>query len=129
MFLLDTHVLLWLASAQTELSEKVKKIIRSNSGNLYISSISAFEISIKFYKKKIKLPLSPNEWYIKAITLHGLDEITINSEILIKSAALPSIHNDPADRIIIATAMIHNAKIISKDKLISKYSDITVVWD
>lgn len=128
MFILDTHVLLWLVSSQTELSEKAKKVIRTNSGSLYVSSISAFEIAIKHYKKKLELPLSPDIWFKKAISLHGIDEITINSEILVHSASLPPIHNDPADRIIISTAMIHKAKIISKDKIVKKYPDVSVIW-
>ncbi|MBN2000482.1 type II toxin-antitoxin system VapC family toxin [candidate division KSB1 bacterium] len=129
MFILDTHVLLWLVAAQYELTEKVKKILCDNSGNLYISSISAFEIAIKHNKNKIQLPMPPDEWFQTALALHGIDELHINSEILIKSASLPFLHNDPADRIIIATAMVHNAKIISKDGLLQRYHDITVVWE
>jgi PIN domain nuclease of toxin-antitoxin system len=129
MFLLDTHVLLWLASDQTKLTEKVKITINSNAGSLYVSSISAFEIVIKHLKNKLELPLSPEIWFHRATTLHGIDEITINSEILIKAALLPQIHNDPVDRIIIATAMLNNAKILSKDTLISQYPGVNVIWE
>jgi len=129
MFLLDTHILLWLASDQTKLTEKVKRTIDANVGSLYVSSISAFEIVIMHQKNKLTLPLSPEIWFHRAITLHGIDEITINSEILIQSALLPHIHNDLVDRIIIATAMLNNAEIISKDSLISQYPDINVIWE
>lgn len=129
MYILDTHILLWLVSAQAELTEKVKTVIHSNPGNLYVSSISAFEIAIKHIKNKLQLPISPDVWFQKAISLHGLDELTINSEILIQSATLPAIHNDPADRIIISTAIIHNATIITRDKLIPQYPGIKVLWD
>ena len=129
MFLLDTYILLWLASDQTKLTEKVKSTIDANAGSLYVSSISAFEIVIKHQKNKLKLPLSPEVWFHRAITLYGIDEITINSEILIKSALLPQIHNDPVDRIIIASAMMNNAEIISKDSLISQYPDVNIIWE
>jgi len=110
------------------LSKKVISTIDSNAGSLYVSSITAFEIAIKHQKSQLILPLSPEIWFQKATTLHGIEEISINSEILIKSALLPQIHNDPVDRIIIATALINNATIISKDSLISQYSDVNVLW-
>ncbi|MBN2013168.1 type II toxin-antitoxin system VapC family toxin [candidate division KSB1 bacterium] len=129
MIILDTHVLLWLVSEQTKLTEKVKRIIQTNVGNLYVSSITAFVIAVKYKKEKLSLPFSPDKWFNKALILHGIDEITINSKILMTAASLPSIHNDPADRIIIASAMINNAKIISKDRQLLQYPDITVIWD
>jgi len=84
MYLLDTCTLIWLVSQQVSLTGKVKKILKNNAGNLYISSISAL---------------------------------------------LPGIHNDPCDRIIIATAILENMIIITKDEHFSKYPDIRVVWD
>lgn len=61
MYLLDTCVLLWLASDMSSLSEKIKNIIRNNAGCLYISAISSFEIAIKAVKGKFELPLSPDK--------------------------------------------------------------------
>lgn len=129
MILLDTHVLLWLAADQKQLSEKAKEVIASNADNLYVSSISAFEISLKHKKGHLQLPQPPGTWFKKALKLHGIEEVYINSDILVKACMLPSIHNDPADRIIIATAQIHNAKILSKDKLISQYPDAITLWN
>ncbi|HLP46982.1 MAG TPA: type II toxin-antitoxin system VapC family toxin [Candidatus Deferrimicrobium sp.] len=129
MYLLDTCTLIWLVSQQISLTEKVKKILKNNAGNLYISAISAFEIAIKTVKGKIELPLPPDEWFREAIRLHGIEEIPINSEIAGKSALLPGIHNDPCDRIIIATAIHENMIIITKDEHFSKYPGIRVVWE
>lgn len=103
--------------------------MRNNPGNLYISSISAFEIAIKTVKGKMELPLPPDEWFREAIRLHGIEEIPITSDIASKSALLPRFHNDPCDRIIIATAMLENMMIITKDENFSKYPDIRVVWE
>jgi PIN domain nuclease of toxin-antitoxin system len=129
MYLLDTCTLIWLASFQDSLTQKVKSTLRNNPGNLYISSISAFEIAIKTVKGKMELPLPPDEWFREAIRLHGIEEIPITSDIASKSALLPRFHNDPCDRIIIATAMLENMMIITKDENFSKYPDIRVVWE
>lgn len=129
MYLLDTCTLIWLVSQQASLSEKVKRTLQNNAGNLYVSSISAFEIAIKTVKGKIELPLSPDEWFKEALKFHGIAEIPITSDIACKSALLPRFHNDPCDRIIIATALLENMKIITKDKSFSEYPDAAVVWE
>lgn len=128
MYLLDTCTLIWLVSQQSSLTEKVKRILKNNAGNLYISAISAFEIAIKTVKGKFELPLPPDEWFSEAIKLHGIEEIPITSDVAAKSALLPGIHNDPCDRIIIATAILENMIIITKDENFSKYSGIKVLW-
>jgi PIN domain nuclease of toxin-antitoxin system len=128
MYLLDTCTLIWLASFQNALTEKVKKLLQNSAGNLYVSSISAFEIAIKTVKGKIELPLSPDEWFKEAIRLHGIEEIPITSDIACKSALLPRFHNDPCDRIIIATAILESMAVITKDQNFYQYPDIRVVW-
>jgi PIN domain nuclease of toxin-antitoxin system len=129
MYLFDTCTLIWLVSQQASLTEKVKRILQNNAGNLYISSISAFEIAIKSVKGKIELPLPPDEWFKEAVRLHGIKEIPITSDIASKSALLPRFHNDPCDRIIIATAILENMTIITKDESFSEYPDIRIIWE
>jgi PIN domain nuclease of toxin-antitoxin system len=128
MYLLDTCALIWLASDQDSLSQRVKRVLRNNAGNLYISAISAFEIAIKTVKGKIELPLSPDEWFKEAVMHHSIEEVPINSDIACKSALLPRIHNDPCDRIIIATAIQQNMAVITRDEIFLEYPDIRVLW-
>ena len=128
MYLLDTHILLWLASNQEELSPDVIKIIKENPGNLFISSITAFEITIKTMKKRLELPLKPEEWIPEALKQHHIEEIPVDSSIAIQSVLLPKIHNDPCDRIIIATAIINHMIIVTKDKIIPEYPNVEIRW-
>ena len=129
MYLLDTCALIWLVSQQDSLTEKVKRTLQNNVGNLYISAISAFEIAIKTVKGKIELPLPPDEWFKEAIMFHGIEAIPITSEIACKSALLPRLHDDPCDRIIIATALLENMNIITRDKIFYKYPGATIIWE
>jgi PIN domain nuclease of toxin-antitoxin system len=126
MILLDTCVLLWLASDQTKLSEIAKQHIARHTGSLYVSAISAFEIGIKVEKKKLELPKESLEWFNLALKLHGIIEIPLNSAQLIKSAQLPAYHNDPADRIIIAVSQLTQFQLITPDEHIKQYIDI--IW-
>jgi PIN domain nuclease of toxin-antitoxin system len=128
MIILDTSVLLWLAADQNKLSSKAKKCIRENAGNLFVSSISVFEIAIKARKGKLDLPLEAGEWFAKVLQFHGIQEVPINSAIAARSVRLPLLHNDPCDRFIIATAIQNSMIIISGDSLIAQYEEVKVVW-
>ena len=128
MLLLDTHTFIWLASDIKELSKFAKKEIQNNADKLFISSISALEIGLLEKRKKLKLPLKADEFIEKALNFHKINEIEINKDIAYASVYLPDIHNDPFDRIIIATAQHYKMKIISKDYLISTYPEVSVVW-
>jgi PIN domain nuclease of toxin-antitoxin system len=128
MVLLDTCALLWLAADQQKLSVKAKKEIEKSANGLFISAISAFEIAIKFRNKKLLLPLPPQEWFPQAIDFHGIREVPLTSAIAISAAILPPVHNDPCDRIIIATAQIHSMRIITCDPLFAGYKQAHVVW-
>lgn len=128
MLLLDTCTLLWLVGDQEQLSKTAKTQLAQNAGKLYVSAISAFEIALKVEKKKLRLPKIPTEWFSLALKLHGIIEIPLSSEYLIKSAQLPLHHNDPADRMIVATALCEKAKIVTPDAHIKCYTEISVIW-
>ncbi len=128
MILLDTCVLLWLASDQKKISKGAVQSIKKNPGGLYVSSISALEIGIKNHKKKLILPKEPMDWYEDVLNFHGIGEIPVDYRVAIISSGLTGYHNDPADRMIIATAQIYNCPILTPDPLIKKYSQVTVIW-
>jgi PIN domain nuclease of toxin-antitoxin system len=128
MFLLDTCTLLWLAADQKRLSLNAKKVIKDNSQELFVSAISAFELAIKSRSGKLRLPLSPLDWFSEALDFHGIREIPITSSIAIFSVQLPLLHNDPCDRFIIATAHLNSMKIVTGDALITSYDQANVIW-
>lgn len=128
MLLLDTCTLLWLASDQNKLSKSAVSALKENNGTIFVSAMSALEIGIKHRKKRLKLPLSPTEWYKKAIDWHGLTELPITGAIALKSTLLPPIHDDPIDRMIISTAQAHQLSLLTPDKHIQKYPHLTIIW-
>jgi PIN domain nuclease of toxin-antitoxin system len=128
MILLDTCALLWLVADQEKLSITARECIASYEGMIYVSAISAFEIAIKYQKKKLVLPIKPAEWFSLALTLHGIIELPVTSVYLVASAELPPHHQDPADRIIIATAQANQLEIITPDQYIKQYAGMRVIW-
>jgi PIN domain nuclease of toxin-antitoxin system len=128
LLLLDTCAFLWLVGQQQHLSETAKLILSKNSGSLFISAISAFEIGLKTQKGLLDLPMPVILWWRKATELHGINALSIDCDVAICATQLSNLHRDPADRIIIATAMVHKLKIITPDRHIKSYSDIETVW-
>ena len=128
MIILDTCALLWLAADQKKLSPKAKKAIEHNADSLFVSAITAFELAVKCRNGKLKLPLPTLDWYIQALDFHGIKELPVTGTIAVHAVQLPLLHNDPCDRMIIATAQMHTMKILTCDELIAQYKNIDLVW-
>jgi len=123
--LLDTCALLWLAKGDDRLPESVLEQIDLSS-KVYISAITGFEISLKYRKGKLKLPVSPEQWFKIIVEYHDLTVISLDLDICIASTGLPPFHKDPCDRFIIATAMLNNLPIVTSDKRFKEYKEYGV---
>lgn len=128
MLLLDTHALVWLASTPKNLSARAKRAILQYAGELYVSSISALEIAVLVKRNRLSLPVTPAEFMDRALKQHGIHEVPVDRRVAIASAGLPGIHNDPFDRIIIATARLNDMIILSRDRVIPQYPEAKVIW-
>ena len=129
MILLDTHAFVWLTSDNSMLPDKAKAAITEHALSLCISSITALEIALLVKRERLILPLPVTEYIEKALSFHEIRECLPDRKILIKSAELPDIHNDPFDRIIIATALVHDMPIITKDRKFTGYPNIITIWE
>lgn len=123
--LLDTCAVIWMAQGGGELSSKTLDSI--NSAKLvYVSAITAWELSLLVSKKKIVLPMEVDEWFASFLLNQQINLIEINAKIAFLSNTIPWHHRDPADRFIIATAMSHKLSVVSGDKKFKAY-DIEVL--
>ena len=128
MILLDTCTLLWLVGSQKHLSPTAKQKLHEHAGHLFLSAISAFEIGVKWTKGLLSLPSKPGVWLDKALKHHGIVEIKIDRAICLTATSLPAIHQDPFDRLIIATAMQNQMLILTPDVTIARYPNVQVIW-
>ncbi|MCK4827371.1 type II toxin-antitoxin system VapC family toxin [bacterium] len=130
MILLDTCVFLWLNEDPAALPVLVMDLIRKTPvGNRFVSAMTALEIAIKARKGRLQIPGSqPRLWFDAAVAERGLSVIPITVGIAFRSASLPDLHKDPADRVIIATAIEHHLTIVTPDRMISQYPKIKVSW-
>ena len=128
MIVLDTHTLIWWVDSPQKLSKKVRKVIEEEK-SILISSISTFEIYLLIKKGKLELLNNPDVWLEKIESLPFVRFIPVDNKIAAYSVNLPDFsHKDPADRIIIATALNLGAKLVTSDKRILDYKYVQTVW-
>jgi len=123
--LIDTHIFLWLIEG-TSLSRTAHKAISeaTNGRKIGISAISVWEIMMLIWKKRVQVRIPIKQWFDQAMTAPGITIIPLSPEILIESCLLPEYHyNDPADRMIIATARIKNIPLVTRDQRILEYGN------
>ena len=118
--LLDTCALLWLGQGGGRLSQDALKRIDA-APIVYVSAISGFEIGVKVAKGKLTLPSRPGEWLAAIIEHHDLRELPVDLAASVRSTELPTIHADPVDRILIATAEARGLPVVTADAVFARY--------
>ena len=126
-YLLDTHVFLWMAAAPDQLSTEIRELVRQKSNRLHLSAASGWEIALLQNLGRIKLPDEPRRFIPEAIQHLQIVPLPIGFSTAIAAAALPLIHRDPFDRIIIAEAIKENMIVLTKDNQFKEY-DVQSAW-
>ena len=125
-YILDTHVLLWTMFGSEKLSDKVKSILLDKQINKSVSIASVWEIAIKHRIGKLFLPTGVRGVFV-GINVLGYGILEVDKLHVERYAALPLLHRDPFDGIIIAAAQAENMTLITADENMQKY-DILWVW-
>ena len=124
--LLDTHALLWWATADSALSTRARSRI-THSEEVFVSAASAWEISIKVSLGGIPSALDPLSDFEGSLRIHGFKILPITAAHGIRAGMLPGPHKDPFDRMLIAQAQAENMAIVSNDAVFDNYG-VRRVW-
>lgn len=121
-YLLDTHVFLWSLFDTSKLTKSIKEILLNEQNDIYVSTISFWEISLKFSIGKLNLQnIQPEElpdYSIKS----GFEILNIDEFIASSFHQLPRLsHSDPFDRMLIWQSITSNMTILSKDEKFKDY--------
>lgn len=128
---LDTHAWLWWVTADRRLSKPAHKAIEraQRESDLWLSLISVWEIAKKAEKGQLVFDRPVSEIIDRALQQPGLEAAEITRPVLLESCSLPgSFHGDPADQIIVATARLRSAQLITADHRIQDYAHVRSVW-
>jgi PIN domain nuclease of toxin-antitoxin system len=130
LILLDTHVLVWLVQGDSKLGGKAQDALRKvvAEEGVLVSAISIWEVSMLAAKGRLILGRPTGQWVGSTLALPGIGLAPIEPMAAVEAGALPdSIHGDPADRIIIATARALTCPIATADRAILDYAKAGLV--
>lgn len=132
MILLDTHVLLWWLADMDNLSAAARARLDQHldqTGDICVSSISAWEIAMLTQKGRLALTIDVTDWIRHAEQVPAISFVPVNNDIAMKSTLLPEpLHKDPADRLIIATARHLACPLVTADSKLLTYPHVDTVW-
>jgi PIN domain nuclease of toxin-antitoxin system len=117
VIVLDTHVLLWAASDDRKLGRKTRTMIdrRWANGELAVPAIAFWEAGLLEARGRLSLSTPVREWR-NAVLAAGAVELPLDGNVALRAVDLAGLHDDPADRFIVATALAHEATLVTADE-------------
>jgi PIN domain nuclease of toxin-antitoxin system len=131
VIVLDTHVWIWYLDDPAQLSTPARTSIDQalREKAVLISSISVWEVALLVVSGRLELTIDVHDWIAKCEALPFLTFVPVDNAIFLKSVFLSGqLHSDPADRIIVATALMRGVPVVTKDRRIRKYAKVQSIW-
>lgn len=131
MIILDTHVLIWWAEGEIErLSatqvDAIQEGIRQRQ--VKVSAISLWELGMLVHRGRLSLSQPVSVWWTRVRESYGISAIPLDGSVLLDSVNLPGdFHADPADRMIVATTRVHEARLVTLDQKTLNYPHVKLV--
>ncbi len=125
--LLDTCTFLWILTDAPQLSPHAREIFIDSGNEVFLSSVSTWEIAIKNALGRLPLPGPPHRLIPAERKRHGIDPLPLDEESTLYVPRLPSLHRDPFDRMLVCQAIVQNLTVLTPDDLISQYP-VRTVW-
>ena len=132
MIVLDTHAWLWWISNPEKLGLAAASAIEQamSENGILLSSISTWEIALLVAKGRLALSIDVRDWVRKTESLPFVRFMPVDNTVALRSVALPGeFHADPADRIIVATALSTGLPLVTKAEKIRACSFVQTIWD
>ena len=122
MIVLDTHVLLWFAEDHPHLGRRTTRLADAalRRDEVLVAAISFWEIAMLVERRRVRVDVSPAMLRQKVLE-QGVREVPVTGAIGIAAVALPGFHGDPADRLIVATALSIDAPLVTADERILRW--------
>lgn len=123
MILLDTHVLLWLLTDDGRLGSRTRRTLdaRGPAGEVGLSSVSFWAVAVRVQKGRLDFRFDLNAWRVRLLE-SGLVELPADGGIALRAGLLSGMHGDPADRIIVASALHQGHTLLTADHQILGWS-------
>jgi PIN domain nuclease of toxin-antitoxin system len=125
--LLDTHIWLWSVLDQQRLSRRVAKELTNAQNQLWLSSISVWELVLLHRKRRIELDVDVISWVNKTLGTLRLNEAPLTIDVALQTSTLELPHGDPADRFLVASAKVFDLTLVTADERLIHTPGIRVI--
>jgi len=125
--LLDTQIAIWALIDQRRIGEAARNLIQDEGSQIFVSAVSVWEIAIKYALRKRRggPPFSGAE-ALRYFSEAGYELLSITPRHVVAVEALPPLHADPFDRLLIAQALQEPMRLITADVVVARYGDIAL---
>ncbi|MGH8021179.1 MAG: type II toxin-antitoxin system VapC family toxin [Opitutaceae bacterium] len=120
--LLDSHVVVWWSLFPARLRTSTRDALVAPENDVLLSAASVWELNLKIAKQKLTLPAD----YSARLLADGLEELPITIKHTVRAIALPPLHGDPFDRLLIAQALTEGLILVTSDREIIRYDVPTI---
>lgn len=132
MIVLDTHILVWWVSGDSQISPKAIQAIENeinDDGDILVSSITAWEVSMLVGKDRLTLTMDVDAWLQAVNDIDCVSFVAVDNKVAVESTRLPGeFHKDPADRMIVSLARSMSAPLVTADEKILNYKHVKTIF-
>jgi PIN domain nuclease of toxin-antitoxin system len=125
--LLDTHAFLWWVTDDDRLTDRAAEAIADGANDVYLSAASAWEIAIKAGLGRVRLPDDAWAFTPDQLERNAFQALPVHVAHAVAVIALPDLHRDPFDRMLVAQAISEDLTIVTGDQEIARYP-APVIW-
>ena len=116
----DTQVWLWSLLDPTRLNRRVRTALKRADNELWLSPISVWELLVLSERGRVKLDSAPRAWVAEALAKTPAQQAMLNFEVAVRSREILPEHAYPADRFLVATALIYDLTLVTADQALIK---------
>lgn len=130
MIVCDTHALIFDALAPEKLGRGASQAISRGeaAGTLSCAGISLWEIVMLIGKGRVRVESTPREFLETLLSARNIRVLPIDPDIASLAGSSTFTHGDPADRLIAATAIVHQAPLVTRDSALGNLPDLVTIW-
>lgn len=125
--LLDTHIWVWSLLDPSRLPSYIAAELESRENELWLSPISIWELLILIEKGRLAVDGDPEAWVARALAAVPCQEAPLTKEVAIRSRSVELPHQDPADRFLVATALVYDLTFVTVDELIVRSKNLPLL--
>ena len=126
--LLDTHVFLWALAEPKKLSAKARNAITTLENSVYVSPITAYELSYKHHQGKLPSGAAIVASFGRQVAHLYASELALSAPHALAAGQLGWAHKDPFDRILAAQAMVEGLTLVTEDQELQAFEPVSTLW-